>query len=107
MAPGDGKSATSAQLNENVSRDAVLYASIPNVSASLAAIELLRHGVTCFIDLTEPDEMPSYEALLREHHRGGQSFIVLQSTAKGGELSRIVPQLSPGAGVVTCRAGNL
>jgi acyl-CoA hydrolase len=34
---------------------------------------------------------------------GGQSFIVLQSTAKGGELSRIVPQLSPGDVVTTVK----
>jgi acyl-CoA hydrolase len=34
---------------------------------------------------------------------GGQSFIVLQSTAKDGELSRIVPQLSPGDVVTTVK----
>lgn len=36
--------------------------------------------------------------------RMGRSFIALPSTAKNGTLSRIVPQLSPGAGVVTSRA---
>lgn len=35
---------------------------------------------------------------------GGRSIIALPSTAKGGTESRIVAQLSPGAGVVTSRA---
>ena len=35
---------------------------------------------------------------------GGRSIIALPSTAKGGSESRITPQLSPGAGVVTSRA---
>jgi len=35
---------------------------------------------------------------------GGRSFIAIPSTAKNGEVSRIVPVLSPGAGVVTSRA---
>lgn len=34
---------------------------------------------------------------------GGKTFIALPSTAKGESLSRIVPQLKPGAGVVTTR----
>lgn len=34
---------------------------------------------------------------------GGMSFIALPSTAKGGEISRVVPQLKPGAGVTTTR----
>lgn len=34
---------------------------------------------------------------------GGKPIIALPSTAKGGQLSRIVPQLKPGAGVVTSR----
>jgi len=34
---------------------------------------------------------------------GGRSFIAIPSTAKNGQISRIVPQLSPGAGVVTSR----
>ncbi|HTR82549.1 MAG TPA: acetyl-CoA hydrolase/transferase C-terminal domain-containing protein [Bacteroidota bacterium] len=36
--------------------------------------------------------------------KGGKPIIALPSTAKNGTLSRIVPQLSPGAGVVTSRA---
>ncbi|HXY70668.1 MAG TPA: acetyl-CoA hydrolase/transferase C-terminal domain-containing protein [Gemmatimonadales bacterium] len=36
--------------------------------------------------------------------RGGKPIIALPSTAKGGERSRIVPCLSPCAGVVTTRA---
>jgi acyl-CoA hydrolase len=36
--------------------------------------------------------------------KGGKPIIALPSTAKGGELSRIVPSLKPGAGVVTSRA---
>jgi len=35
--------------------------------------------------------------------KGGKPIIALPATAKGGELSRIVPQLKPGAGVVTSR----
>lgn len=34
---------------------------------------------------------------------GGMTFIALPSTARGGQLSRIVPQLKAGAGVVTTR----
>lgn len=36
--------------------------------------------------------------------KGGKPVIALSSTAKGGTLSRIVPMLKPGAGVVTSRA---
>lgn len=36
--------------------------------------------------------------------RGGRSIIALPSTAKGGRVSRIVPTLTEGAGVVTTRA---
>jgi acyl-CoA hydrolase/GNAT superfamily N-acetyltransferase len=36
--------------------------------------------------------------------RGGLPIIALPSTARDGSISRIVPQLSPGAGVVTTRA---
>jgi acyl-CoA hydrolase len=36
--------------------------------------------------------------------KGGRPIIALQSTARNGELSRIVPMLKPGAGVVTSRA---
>lgn len=36
--------------------------------------------------------------------RGGKPIIALPATAKGGETSRIVPFLKPGAGVVTSRA---
>lgn len=35
--------------------------------------------------------------------RGGKPIIALPATAKEGKLSRIVPQLKPGAGVVTSR----
>jgi acyl-CoA hydrolase/GNAT superfamily N-acetyltransferase len=36
---------------------------------------------------------------------GGKAIIALPSTAQGGKVSRIVTRLSPGAGVVTTRAG--
>ncbi len=36
--------------------------------------------------------------------RGGKPIIALQSTAKNEQVSRIVPQLKPGAGVVTSRS---
>ena len=35
--------------------------------------------------------------------RGGKAIIVIPATAKGGEVSRIVPHLTEGAGVVTTR----
>jgi acyl-CoA hydrolase len=35
--------------------------------------------------------------------RGGRAIIALPSTARGGSVSRIVPELAPGAGVVTTR----
>jgi acyl-CoA hydrolase len=35
--------------------------------------------------------------------RGGKPIIALRSTASGGKISRIVPELNPGAGVVTTR----
>ncbi len=35
--------------------------------------------------------------------KGGKSFLAFPSTAKGGQLSRVVPILAPGAGVVTSR----
>lgn len=38
------------------------------------------------------------------HSKGGKPIIALPSTVKGGELSRIVPCLKKGAGVVTTRA---
>jgi 4-hydroxybutyrate CoA-transferase len=36
--------------------------------------------------------------------RGGKAVIALLSTARGGEVSRVVPYLDEGAGVVTSRA---
>jgi len=38
------------------------------------------------------------------HSKGGKPIIALPSTAKNGEISRIVPFLKQGAGVVTTRA---
>lgn len=38
------------------------------------------------------------------HSKGGKPIIALPSTARGGEMSRIVPFLKKGAGVVTTRA---
>jgi len=38
------------------------------------------------------------------HSKGGKPIIALPSSAKGGEMSRIVPCLKKGAGVVTTRA---
>jgi 4-hydroxybutyrate CoA-transferase len=35
--------------------------------------------------------------------KAGKPIIAISSTAKGGTISRIVPMLSPGAGVVTSR----
>jgi acyl-CoA hydrolase len=38
------------------------------------------------------------------HSKGGKPIIALPSTAKQGNMSRIVPYLKQGAGVVTTRA---
>jgi 4-hydroxybutyrate CoA-transferase len=38
------------------------------------------------------------------HSEGGKPVIALPSTAKDGTITRIVPMLDPGAGVVTSRA---
>ena len=38
------------------------------------------------------------------HSEGGKAILALESTACGGKVSRIVPMLAPGAGVVTSRA---
>ena len=35
--------------------------------------------------------------------KGGKPILAIQSTAQGGKISRIVPELTPGAGVVTTR----
>jgi acyl-CoA hydrolase len=35
--------------------------------------------------------------------KGGKAILALPSTAMGGRISRIVPELTPGAGVVTTR----
>jgi len=37
------------------------------------------------------------------HSKGGKPIIAISSVAKGGAISRVVPMLSPGAGVVTSR----
>jgi acyl-CoA hydrolase len=37
------------------------------------------------------------------HSKGGKPIIAIPSTAKNGTISRIVPMLDPGAGVVTSR----
>ncbi len=38
------------------------------------------------------------------HSKGGKPIIALPATARDGEISRIVPELTPGGGVVTTRA---
>src|ERR1044072_9507246 len=38
--------------------------------------------------------------------KGGKPIITLPATAKGGTVSRIVPRLQPGAGVVTSRGAG-
>lgn len=38
------------------------------------------------------------------HSEGGKPIIALPATARGGEISRIAPELYPGGGVVTTRA---
>lgn len=38
------------------------------------------------------------------HSRNGKPIIALPATAKGGEMSRVVPTVKPGGGIVTTRA---
>lgn len=46
-------------------------------------------------------QMDFVQGAVRSH--GGKAIIAFLSTAKGGTISRIVPRLQPGAGVVTTR----
>lgn len=72
-----------------------------------SAIELDITGQVCADSVGDKivsgigGQMDFVQGALRS--RGGKAIIALPSTAKHGELSRIVPHLQPGAGVVTTR----
>ncbi|HMN07738.1 MAG TPA: acetyl-CoA hydrolase/transferase C-terminal domain-containing protein [Gemmatimonadaceae bacterium] len=87
--------------------DTALIARNPKVTAINSAIQVDLTGQVC-ADSIGPriysgigGQMDFVRGAARS--RGGKPIIALPSTAAGGTVSRIVAQLSPGAGVVTTR----
>ncbi|MFP5355545.1 MAG: acetyl-CoA hydrolase/transferase family protein, partial [Gemmatimonadota bacterium] len=87
--------------------DTALIARNPKVTAINSAIQVDLTGQVC-ADSIGPriysgigGQMDFVRGAARS--RGGKPIIALPSTAAGGKVSRIVAQLSPGAGVVTTR----
>lgn len=87
--------------------DTALIARNPRVVAINAALEVDLSGQVCADSIGRRiysgigGQMDFIRGAARS--RGGKPIIALPSTAKGGTVSRIVPVLSPGAGVVTTR----
>src|SRR5262249_62001423 len=87
--------------------DTALIRKNPKVCAINAAVEIDRTGQVCadsighrvYSGIGGQMDFVRGAAL----SRGGKAIIALPSTARGGAVSRIVPELSPGAGVVTTR----
>ncbi len=77
------------------------------MTAINSAIEIDITGQVCADSMGERiwsgigGQMDFVQGALRSP--GGKAIIALSSTAKGGQVSRIVPRLQPGAGVVTTR----
>lgn len=77
------------------------------MTAINSAIEIDITGQVCADSMGERiwsgigGQMDFVQGALRSP--GGKAIIALGSTAKGGQISRIVPRLRPGAGVVTTR----
>ncbi|MBW2464211.1 MAG: acetyl-CoA hydrolase/transferase family protein [Deltaproteobacteria bacterium] len=77
------------------------------MTAINSAIEIDITGQVCADSMGERiwsgigGQMDFVQGALRSP--GGKAIIALASTAKGGQVSRIVPRLQPGAGVVTTR----
>ena len=87
--------------------DTNLIAKNPKVVAVNSALEVDLSGQVC-ADSIGPRIYSGIGGQMDFIHgaamsEGGKPIIALPSTAKGGELSRIVPMLKPGAGVVTTR----
>lgn len=87
--------------------DTALIRKNPRVTAINAALEIDLTGQVCADSIGHQiysgigGQMDFIRgAALSE---GGRAIIALPSTAKGGQVSRIVPTLKPGAGVVTTR----
>lgn len=87
--------------------DTALIARNPKVTAINSAIQVDLTGQVCADSIGARiysgigGQMDFIRGAARS--RGGKPIIALPSTAAGGRISRIVPQLSPGAGVVTTR----
>jgi 4-hydroxybutyrate CoA-transferase len=79
----------------------------PRVTAINSAIEVDLTGQVCADSMGHHiysgigGQMDFIRGAARS--RGGKPIIALPSTAQGGQRSRIVPELTPGAGVVTTR----
>lgn len=77
------------------------------MTAINSAIEVDLTGQICADSMGERiwsgigGQMDFVQGALRS--KGGKAIMALSSTARGGTVSRIVPQLRPGAGVVTTR----
>ncbi|WP_031498457.1 acetyl-CoA hydrolase/transferase family protein [Bryobacter aggregatus] len=87
--------------------DPLLIAQNPRVCAVNAALEIDLMGQVC-ADTIGPLQHSGIGGQLdfirgAARSEGGMPFLCLPSTAKGGTLSRIVPQLKPGAAVLTTR----
>ena len=87
--------------------DPVLIARNDNMVAINSALQLDLTGQVCSDSIGNQfySGIGGQVDFLRgaSRSKGGQSIIALPSTAKNGTLSRIVPVLDPGAGVVTSR----
>jgi acyl-CoA hydrolase len=87
--------------------DTALIARNPRVTAINSAIEIDLTGQVCadsighYIYSGIGGQMDFIRGAARS--RGGKPIIALPATAKGGAHSRIVAELTPGAGVVTTR----
>lgn len=87
--------------------DTALIARNPRVVAINAALQVDLSGQVCADSIGHRiysgigGQMDFIRGAARS--RGGKPIIALPATAKGGTISRIVPELTPGAGVVTTR----
>ncbi|MBD3165578.1 4-hydroxybutyrate CoA-transferase [bacterium] len=88
--------------------DVQVVASHDNMVAINSAIEVDLTGQVC-ADSIGPKLFSGFGGQVdfirgAAHSRNGKPVIALPSTAKNDEITRITPQLKPGAGVVTSRA---
>ena len=92
----------------NYTNDPAVISQINNMIAINSAIEVDLTGQVC-ADSIGPKIYSGFGGQVdfirgAALSKGGKSIIALPSTAKKGEISRIVPMLKEGAGVVTTRA---